>query len=207
MSNKFVTFEGCEGVGKTTQVQLLKKYLDDLGVDYLLLREPGGNPISEKIRSIILDTNNSTMTKECETMLYCAARAQLVAEIIKPALDEGKIVLCDRFMDSTFAYQGYARGLGLDYVEKLNSAACNGTLPELTIFFDLEPVKAFARKGGQDKDDRLEQESIQFHNNVYLGYKEAQKRSNGRIISIDASKDVDTIHNEVIQVLKDHKII
>ena len=137
MKGKFITFEGCEGVGKSTQVKLLVKYLEVTHQDCLFIREPGGTQISEKIRSIILDKNNDKMSDECETLLYCAARAQLVNEVIRPALDAGRLVICDRFMDSTFAYQGVARGLGADYVENLNKAAIKDVIPDLTIFLDL----------------------------------------------------------------------
>ncbi len=123
MKGKFVTFEGGEGVGKTTQLRLVRQYLEEKGVDAIFLREPGGNDISEKIRNIILDISNSAMTGMCEAMLYSAARAQLTEEVIKPALQQGKLVVCDRFIDSTFAYQGIARGLGADKVDALNRMA------------------------------------------------------------------------------------
>ena len=157
MKGKFVTFEGGEGVGKTTQLRLVRQYLEEKGVDAIFLREPGGNDISEKIRNIILDISNSAMTGMCEAMLYSAARAQLTEEVIKPALQQGKLVVCDRFIDSTFAYQGIARGLGADKVDALNRMACGGVMPDLTIFLGLSPSLAFARKGGADSDDRLEQ--------------------------------------------------
>ena len=209
MKNKgvFITFEGCEGVGKSTQVELLKKYFNDNNTDCLFLREPGGAKISEKIRALILDIDNKEMTKECEALLYSAARAQLVGQIIKPALEKGTIVVCDRFIDSTYAYQGFARGLGSNYVSKLNQAACNGILPDVTIFLDLDPKSAFLRKGGADEGDRLEQESIDFHQKVYEGYVEACNEFPDRLVRISAKSDIATIHNDIISVLKNRGYI
>ena len=154
MKGKFVTFEGGEGVGKTTQLAMIKKYLSEEGKDAVFLREPGGNAVSERIRAVILDRQNADMTGMCEALLYSASRAQLVESVIRPALEEGKIVVCDRFTDSTFAYQGVARGLGADKIDMLNSLACGDIVPDLTVFLDLSPQQAFERKGGADKDDR-----------------------------------------------------
>ncbi len=203
MKGKFITFEGCEGVGKSTQVRFLKEYLLNTNQDCVFLREPGGTDISEDIRKIILDTKNKNMTNECETLLYCAARAQLINEVIRPALEEGKTVICDRFIDSTFAYQGIARGLGADYVEQLNKLACNGVEPDLTIFLDLNPKDAFERKGGADKNDRLEQENFDFHQKVYDGYKLAAKRNPKRIVCIDASSDKFTTQAKIKAYLRE----
>ena len=144
MKGKFITFEGGEGVGKTTQLAMIRSYLESKGVDAVFLREPGGNAISEKIRNIILDVDNVGMTGTCEAMLYSAARAQLVEAVIRPALQEGKLVVCDRFIDSTFAYQGVARGLGADKVDILNRLACGDIMPDLTVFRDLPRKLAFA---------------------------------------------------------------
>lgn len=203
MKGKFITFEGCEGVGKSTQVRFLKEYMTSTEQDCVFLREPGGTNISEDIRKIILDTKNTNMTNECETMLYCAARAQLIKEVIAPALKEGKTVICDRFIDSTFAYQGYARGLGADYVESLNDLACGNVKPDITIFLDLPPEEAFERKGGADKNDRLEQENFEFHKKVYEGYKEAAKRHPKRIVCIDASSDKFTTQAKIKACLRE----
>ena len=203
MKGKFITFEGCEGVGKSTQVRFLKEYLLNTNQDCIFLREPGGTDISEDIRKIILDTKNKNMTNECETLLYCAARAQLIKEVILPALEEGKTVICDRFIDSTFAYQGIARGLGAEYVEQLNKLACNGVEPDLTIFLDLNPKDAFERKGGADKNDRLEQEAFDFHQKVYEGYKLAAKRHPNRIVAIDASSDKFTTQAKIKAYLRE----
>lgn len=203
----FITFEGCEGVGKTTQVRLLKEYLEETNQECLFLREPGGNHISEKIREIILDSKNSTMTNECETLLYCAARAQLVGEVIRPALLEGKLVICDRFIDSTFAYQGVARGLGADYVDTLNKAACKEVMPNLTIFLDLPSKNAFERKGGADQGDRLEQAGAKFHEDVYKGYKMAEERYKDRFVSIDVSGTKYETQEKIRALLKERGYI
>lgn len=207
MKGKFVTFEGGEGVGKTTQLRLFRQYLEEKGVDAIFLREPGGNDISEKIRNIILDISNSAMTGMCEAMLYSAARAQLTEEVIKPALQQGKLVVCDRFIDSTFAYQGIARGLGADKVDALNRMACGEVMPDLTIFLDLSPSLAFARKGGADSDDRLEQEGFDFHNKVYDGYQQAAKLYPDRIVKIDCSGDAISTHKKIVDVLSKRGVV
>ncbi len=171
MRGKFITFEGCEGSGKSTQLRLLSEYLDKLGVDYILTREPGGSEIAEQIRNIILNGKNTAMCDECEALLYAAARVQHLKEKIAPALDKGKLVICDRYVDSSLAYQGYARGLGREYIENINSFALERFAPDLTVFLDISPAEAFKRKHGADPDDRMEQLGLEFHTRVYNGYK------------------------------------
>lgn len=207
MKGKFITFEGGEGVGKTTQLRMIKDYLTQRGVDAVFLREPGGNAISEKIRGIILDRANSAMTGTCEAMLYSAARAQLCEEVIRPALEEGKLVVCDRFIDSTFAYQGVARGLGVDKIDTLNKLACGEIMPDLTVFLDLEPTLAFQRKGGADVDDRLEQEGMDFHVKVYEGYKLACEKYSDRIVDIDCSSSAQITHEKIVKALVERGIL
>lgn len=207
MKGKFVTFEGGEGVGKTTQLSMIKKYLCDEGKDAVFLREPGGNAVSERIRAVILDRQNADMTGMCEALLYSASRAQLVESVIRPALEEGKIVVCDRFTDSTFAYQGVARGLGADKIDTLNSLACGDIVPDLTVFLDLPPALAFERKGGADKDDRLEQEGMAFHVKVYEGYKLALEKYPQRIVAVDCSKDAQSVHEEIVEIFKKRGIV
>lgn len=170
MKGTFVTFEGCEGSGKSTQLKLLAKRLDEANVDYILTREPGGSPISERIREIILDKDNTSMCDECEALLYAAARIQHLKEKILPALEQGKLVICDRYFHSSLAYQGIARGLGVQYVAAVNSFAVTQCRPDLTVFLDIPPELAFARKHGADEDDRMEQLGMDFHNKVYGGY-------------------------------------
>ncbi len=207
MKGKFITFEGCEGSGKSTQLTLLKNTLEDMGISYVFTREPGGNPISEKIRSIILDGKNSAMTDECEALLYAAARVQVLNDVIAPALSEGKIVVSDRYVDSSFAYQGNARGLGFDFVARINSYAVENFTPDITVFLDIDPVSAFKRKNGADEDDRMEQAGIAFHLKVYEGYKKLAELYPQRFICVDAHSDAQTVHKNIISLLKDKGII
>ena len=143
VKGKFITFEGCEGSGKSTQLKMLSDYLDKQGIPYILTREPGGSPISEQIRKIILDGKNMEMCDECEALLYAASRIQHIKETVLPALDAGKLVICDRYIDSSLAYQGAARGLGLEYVASINEKALKMCPPDLTVFFDIPPDEAF----------------------------------------------------------------
>ena len=200
----FITFEGCEGVGKSTQLRLLGEYLKSTSQDALFIREPGSTDISEQIRTVILDPDNTAMTAVAEAYLYAASRAQLVREVIKPALAEGKLVVCDRYIDSSIAYQGYARGLGAELVEELNSYAVDGCMPDATVFIDLRPFEAF-RNG--KLSDRLEQESEEFHNKVYDGFIAQSKRSNGRFIMIKPELDKQATSKKIIDALKTRGII
>ena len=170
MRGKFITFEGCEGSGKSTQIRLLSEKLSAAGVDFIVTREPGGSDVAEQIRKIILDGKNVAMCDECEALLYAAARIQHLKEIVKPALAAGKLVVCDRYVDSSFAYQGAARGLGEEYIEEINSAALKDYSPDLTIFLNISPDKAFERKHGADLSDRMEKQGLAFHLKVYNGY-------------------------------------
>ena len=186
MKGKLITFEGCEGSGKSTQLKLLAEKLDKAGADYIMTREPGGSAIAEQIRSIILDGKNTAMCDECEALLYAAARVQLLKEIIIPALESGKIVVCDRYVDSSLAYQGIARGLGEDFVASINSAALGEYAPFMTIFLDISPEDAFRRKNGADEGDRMEQLGIDFHKKVYEGYRSLAAKY-PRIRAVDCS--------------------
>ncbi len=185
---KFITLEGCEGAGKSTQINMLCKWLDEQGVAYIITREPGGSQIAEKIRSIILDKNNAEMDDYCEALLYAAARVQHLKDIVEPALAAGKLVLCDRYVDSSFAYQGVARGLGMDFVAQINGYALENYSPDLTLFLDISPDEAFARKHGADTDDRMEQAGIDFHRRVYQGYKQIQQTYE-RFVAVDCHGD------------------
>ena len=207
MKGTFITFEGCEGVGKSRQIRFLEDYLKNHQIEYFLTREPGGTTVSEQIRNVILDGKNVSMTDECEALLYSAARVQLLKETIKPLLDQGKLVLCDRYIDSSFAYQGYARGLGVEFIEKINDYAIKNFMPDYTIFLCLEPEKAFKRKGGVDKNDRLELSGIDFHNKVFEGYVELSKKYSDRFIVIDASGEKEQTHQKIIDALKQKGVI
>ena len=207
MKGKFITFEGCEGVGKSRQIKMLEEYLKTNGISYLLTREPGGTPVSEQIRSVILDGRNVAMADECEALLYAAARVQLLKETIKPKLDQGALVFCDRYIDSSLAYQGYARGLGVEFVEKINDYAIKNFMPDYTIFLNLPPEQAFKRKGGVDKKDRLELSGMKFHEDVYKGYLQLAKRYPERFIVIDASGEKEQTHDKIIRALKEKGVI
>ncbi len=192
----FITFEGPDGSGKTTQIRLLKDYLTGKGYDVVLTREPGGTEISEKIRSIILDPENKEMDAMTEALLYSASRAQHVAQLIRPSIDAGKIVLSDRFMDSSIAYQGYARGLG-DCVRVINEYAVQGCHPDLTFFMDLTPAEGLARAENRQKLDRLELEALSFHESVYQGYLQLAEIYKNRYVHIDAKLSVEEIAAQI----------
>ena len=157
MKGKFITFEGCEGAGKSTQIRFLSAYLGERNIPHIVTREPGGSDISEAIRKVILDGRFTAMTDECEALLYAAARVQHLADTVAPALEAGKTVLCDRYLFSSFAYQGYGRGLSRKFLQEINSYAIGHFMPDIALFLDIPPVLAFARKHGADKEDRIEQ--------------------------------------------------
>ncbi len=197
----FITVEGCDGVGKTAQIQMLKKYCAQKNFNVLFTREPGGCPIAEKIREIILDANNKEMSDLCEALLYAAARAQHLNDTIIPALKEGKTVICDRFIDSSYAYQGVARGIGLEKIQTLNAVAVGEYMPQYTVFLDLAPDKAFERKGGADQNNRLEAQAFDMHKKVYKGYLEVIAREPERFIVIDASGEKHDTHQKIVKAL------
>ena len=172
----FITMEGPDGAGKSTQIDLLKKYLEDKGYNILLTRDPGGNDISEAIRGIILNKDFTEMGYMTELLLYASARAQLVKENIKPALEAGTAVIADRFVDSSAVYQGIGRGLGIDTVYKVNEFALQGIMPDMTILMDLDAEVGLARKKNQAELDRMERESVDFHKKVVAGYRELADR-------------------------------
>ncbi|WP_342507641.1 dTMP kinase [Sporosarcina sp. FSL K6-2383] len=185
----FITFEGPEGAGKTTVIAELYNRLKVEGRDVLLTREPGGIRIAEKIRDIILDNHHQEMDAKTEALLYAAARRQHLAEKVMPALHGGSIVLCDRFVDSSLAYQGHGRGLGIDEVLSINEFAIGNTMPDLTVFFDIDPEIGLARisKNDEREQNRLDKESLDFHRKVYEGYQEIIRRYPNRIVQTDAS--------------------
>lgn len=199
----FITFEGPEGAGKTTVIAEIDKRLERMGKDTVLTREPGGIRISEKIRSIILDNAHQEMDGRTEALLYAAARRQHLVEKIIPALEEGMIVLCDRFVDSSLAYQGFARGLGMDEVMSINQFAIEDKMPDLTIFFDISPEEGLQRieaNAGREQN-RLDNETLQFHKNVYEGYERLLEKYAERIVSIDASKPLSEVIENVWKLI------
>ncbi|QAT44129.1 dTMP kinase [Aminipila luticellarii] len=192
----FISIEGPDGSGKTTQIRLLKEFLDKNGVESILTREPGGTVIGEKIRQIILDKKHIEMNPMTEALLYAAARAQHVAEVIKPALEAGKTVICDRFVDSSIAYQGYGRRLG-ESVRIINEYAVAGCMPDLTFLLKVDPCIGKERIR-EEEQDRLEKEKMEFHNTVFKGYLDLEKLHKDRIIGIDAAKTIDEISSEIL---------
>lgn len=189
----FISFEGIDGSGKSTQIKRLKKYLEQEGYDVVLTREPGGTDIGEKIRNIILDPANGNMTDMTEAMLYAASRAQHVNEVILPAVSEGRIVICDRFVDSSIAYQGYGRKMG-ECVEFINRYATGGNMPDITFFMRLNTDIVNDRIGSRKKD-RIELESEEFYDRVSSGYDALAAAFPERIVAIDASQTVSDIES------------
>lgn len=199
MRGIFITMEGPDGAGKSTQIEYLKEYLESKGYDILLIRDPGGTEISEAIREIILNREYSEMDDMTELLLYTASRAQLVGEVIKPALTAGKAVISDRFVDSAAVYQGIARGLGIDTVYDINKYALQDIMPDVTFHLDLDASIGIARKKNQAELDRMEQQSMEFHIKVAEGYRELAKRNPDRIISINAALPKEEICDMIIK--------
>jgi dTMP kinase len=198
----FVTFEGVEGSGKTTQIRKLSAHLAAKGVQHLVTREPGGTPISDEIRALVLVPREETVFPEAELLLLEAARAQHVRGLILPALRSGRAVLCDRFCDATTAYQADARGLDAEEVERLNRFASGDLVPALTLLFDLAPEEGFARvKGRGGAKDRLERESLDFHRAVREGYLRLAGRDPGRIVRIDAAAPQEEVFRSVLRAV------
>ncbi|MDD4893691.1 MAG: dTMP kinase [Candidatus Omnitrophica bacterium] len=195
MQGKFITFEGSEGCGKSTQSKLLYRYLKGKGLKAVYLREPGGNKISEKIRKILLDHRNDSITPVTETLLYMAARAQVVDEIIAPALKQGKIIVCDRFMDSTIAYQGYGLGIDINLIKCVGKFATSGIKPDFTIFLDLPLRKGLRYR--QYTKDRIERRSLNYHSRVLKGYLELAHKDPKRIKIVKVEKDIDKTQSEI----------
>lgn len=203
MNSLFITFEGPEGAGKTTIINMIAEELRKRGVNFISTREPGGIRIAESIRNIILNTENIEMDERTEALLYAAARRQHLAEKVIPALEEGKIVLCDRFVDSSLAYQGVGRGIGIDEIYQINQFAINGLMPNLTIYFDLDPKVGLERvhKSEEREVNRLDLEELDFHIKVQSGYAEIMKREPERFKRVDASNSVEDVYNDTLKVI------
>jgi len=198
----FITFEGSEGCGKTTQVQKLAERLARSGVTHLVTREPGGTPIGETIRELLqFAPHNSSMTPETELFLFEASRSQLVREIIKPALERGMCVIADRFFDSTTVYQGAARTLDRELIERLNTFAVGDCIPDVTFVLDVDAATAKSRMQGPRKTDRMEQQPAEFYERVREGYRALAKREPSRVVLIDGSRTTDEIENEIWKIL------
>lgn len=198
-----ITFEGIDFSGKTTQIELLIRALEDAGHQVLLVREPGGTLISEKIRRILLDPSCKEMCSQTELLLYSASRAQLVSEKVLPALEKGQVVICDRFYDSSTAYQGYGRGLNLEVVARLNSFAAFGLVPDVTFYLDLEPEAASVRqKERGEAEDRLESSSREFFDRVRNGYLQVADDRTRTVIKMDAKGDAEVLHQRIWSEVK-----
>lgn len=200
----FVTFEGGEGSGKSTALRLIAERLEKEGIPFILTREPGGTPIAEEIREVILDKKNTAMDPRTEALLYAASRRQHLVEKVWPALKEGKLVLCDRYLDSSLAYQGGARNLGIDAVLNINLFATEGTYPDLTLLFDIEPklgLERIAANKGREVN-RLDLEKISFHEGVRNTFHELAKRYPDRYVIVDASKSVDEVVENAYKAIK-----
>lgn len=204
MTKKFITFEGPEGSGKTSILKAVEKRLHEKGLDVVSTREPGGIRIAELIRDVILDVDNKEMDARTEALLYAASRRQHIVEKIWPALEAGKIVLCDRFIDSSLAYQGAGRNLGIDNIYMLNKFAIEDTMPDLTFFIDVPPNVGLARVfDNARKIDRLDLESIQFHTKVYDGYMKLVDQYPDRIKVIDGNREIEAVVEDVLHILDD----
>ena len=200
MKGLFITFEGNDGSGKSSALQAVKQELKELGYDVLYTREPGGSPIAEKIRELILDKANVGMDDRTEALLYAASRREHITKTIIPALNEGKIILCDRFLDSSLAYQGYARELGVENVLNMNQFATEGLFPDLTILVCVHPEIGMSRIKKDERDmDRLEIEKMTFHTKVYEGYLKVADQYDNRIVAINGEQTKE----EVLQAVKD----
>ncbi len=197
MAGHFITFEGIEGSGKTTQIARLGRYLKTKGYPVLTTREPGGTPIGDKIRSILLNGGNKAMDARTELLLYLASRAQHLNEVILPALTEGKIILCDRFTDATVVYQGYGRKIPLREVTRLCRFASLGLQPHLTILLDIDVPCGLARLAGRGKIDRLDRETQSFHAAIRRGYLRLAKAEPRRIVVISSKDDPDRVASKI----------
>ncbi len=201
MKGYFITLEGPDGSGKTTVADAVVDRLNKQGIEVVHTREPGGIDIAEQIRNVILDPKNTAMDAKTEALLYAASRRQHLVEKVFPAVKAGKIVICERFVDSSLAYQGYARSIGIDEVLSINLFAIDNTFPDLTIYLDVDEQTGLNRLSNRSFKDRLDQESIEFHHRVNEGYKEVLKRYKDRISVVDASQELDKVVDDTYQLI------
>lgn len=198
-----ITLEGGEGSGKSTILDMIREFLEGHAIDFMVTREPGGVPISEKIRNIILDVKHTEMDARTEALLYAAARRQHLVEKVLPALDQGKVVIFDRFVDSSLVYQGYCRGIGVEEVYQLNLFATEGFTPDVTLYLDVDPEIGLERVNSGDREvNRLDLENMDFHEKVREGYLILAKKNPNRYHMIDANKSLESVYNQVLKVLK-----
>ncbi len=200
--NMFITFEGPEGSGKSTQINLLSTALEQQGYSVVQTREPGGTSIGDQIRGCVHDVGNSAMVSTAELLLYSASRAQLVEEVIRPSLAAGKIVLCDRYADSTFAYQGYGRGLDLTMLQQITAYATGGLKPNLTLLLDIDVKSGLARRtDGGEEMNRLDLEAVSFHQKVRAGYRKMAAQESERWVVVDAERPLTLIQQELQEII------
>lgn len=201
MKGKFIVFEGSDGSGKSTVLSKIKDYLEKNNISYIITREPGGTKIGEQIRDILINNENTEMDDRTEALLFAASRAQSVEEKLKKELESKQLVISDRHVLSSLAYQGYARGLGVEEVRSINAFATNKLKPDYTFFLDVDPITVLERKKSQAEADRLEEEGNNFHEKVYIGYKKLIKNEKNLIV-IDASKPIEEVVQQIIKKLK-----
>ncbi len=199
----FITFEGPDGSGKTTVATIVCQKLSEKGYEVVHTREPGGIDIAEQIRKVILDPKNTAMDAKTEALLYAASRRQHLVEKVYPAVEKGKVVICERFLDSSIAYQGFGRGLGAEDVIKINEFAIDNTYPDKTIYLDVDEETGLARIKDRAEKDRLDEESLAFHQRVVEGYKAVLKMFKQRIAIIDATRSIDEVVEESLKIIQD----
>ena len=212
MKGIFITFEGIDGSGKTTQIELLNSFLKQSGFDVVLTREPGGTDIGDKIRKILLDSKNIQMSYRAETLLFLASRAELVSKVIQPSLNQGKIIICDRFFDSTIAYQGIARQLGAEKILDMSLWATENIIPDLTFLLSIDVWKCENRiKNGKKKKDRIEKEEIDFKSKIQEGYMQLAGKNKERFVIVDGCLDIESVFavvkSNTLRVLKSKKLL
>lgn len=201
----FISFEGADGSGKTTIIKKVAEYLEQNNIEYVLTREPGGSLLAEKIRSLILDVDHKNISYTTEALLYAASRAQHYNDIIKPNLELGKIILCDRFLDSSLVYQGIGRGLGIEKVLSINKFAIDDVLPDKTVYLDVLPEVGLSRINACSTREvnRLDLETLDFHKKVYAGYQKIIELDTERFIVINGNNDIETVYEETLNSIKE----
>ena len=200
MVGSLITFEGIDGSGKSTQIQMLEHEFNMLGVEYKTFREPGGTELSEKIRAILLDKENIELISTAESLLFAAARAQLTAEQIKPAIEKGEFVICDRFTDSTIAYQGYGRGLDIKQLENINYIATDGLTPDITFILDISPEAAAVRMEAE-ASDRMEETGVEFFRRIRGGYRQIKDQNPNRYRLINGEQSPENVFKEIKEII------
>ena len=200
MAGSLITFEGIDGSGKSTQIQMLEHEFNKLGIEYKTFREPGGTELSEKIRAILLDKENIELISTSESLLFAAARAQLTAEKIKPAIEKGEFVICDRFTDSTIAYQGYGRGLDIKQLEEINYIATGGLTPDITFILDISPEAAAVRMEAE-ASDRMEETGVDFFRRIRGGYRQIKDQNPNRYRLINGEQSSENVFKEIKEII------